>query len=340
MKRKTDLNPNQTHTNTSKRPKQQLKTLNDMSAMMDTDEKQAEEMDIQNPLVYVKHLTFNYFEKKVLYDINLKVMPGQRCLVVGANGAGKSTLLRVLAGRHMPPSSCEFSVLGTRAPQDQIGGLAFLGNNWSRTVAFAASNVAYQCDMPVRDMMSKLQMDYPERRDMLVKLLGVDLNWRMHQVSDGQRRRVQIMLGLIKPFRVLLMDEITVDLDLVARQDLLNFLKSECETRGACILYATHIFDGLDDWTTHVMYLKAGKTYGVRKLSEFDGWSARKNAGEHNPLLRTVEARMRAERKEEQNFEEAEMLVHEKAHKAMGPQGGFASGRASMFAAGRMDAYR
>ena len=40
------------------------------------------------------------------------------------------------------------------------------------------------------------------------------------------------------------------------------------------------------------------------------------------------------------NFEEAEMLVHEKAHKAMGPQGGFASGRASMFAAGRMDAYR
>lgn len=289
--------------------------------------KQKTEETSTEELVHVKNLTFNYFEKKVLFDINLGLKPGQRCLVVGSNGAGKSTLLRVLAGRHMVPHSCEFHVLGTRAPQDQIGGLAFLGNNWSRTVAFAASNVAYQCDIPVRDMMSKLQRDYPERRDMLVKLLGVDLDWRMHQVSDGQRRRVQIMLGLIKPFRVLLMDEITVDLDLVARQDLLNFLVSECETRGACILYATHIFDGLDDWTTHVMYLKAGRSEGVVPLAKFEDWSQRKSSGEHNPLLRSVEKKMRAQRAEEQHFEPAELKAKETKSSILGPQGGFASGR-------------
>ena len=292
-----------------------------------TAKKQKMDTEESQELVHVKNLTFNYFEKKVLYDVSLDLLPGQRCLVVGANGAGKSTLLRVLAGRHMPPMSCEFHVLGTRAPQDQIGGLAFLGNNWSRTVAFAASNVAYQCDIPVRDMMSKLQRDYPERRDMLVKLLGVDLDWRMHQVSDGQRRRVQIMLGLIKPFRVLLMDEITVDLDLVARQDLLNFLVSECETRGACILYATHIFDGLDDWTTHVMYLKAGRTDGVKKIEDFEDWQERKDRGQHNPLLRSVEKKMRAQRAEEQNFEPAELKAKETKSSILGPQGGFASGR-------------
>lgn len=293
----------------------------------ETKKQKIEDTNNVENLVHVKNLTFNYFDKKVLFDINLNLQPGQRCLVVGSNGAGKSTLLRVLAGRHMPPHNCEFSVLGSRAPQDQIGGLAFLGNNWSRTVAFAASNVAYQCDIPVRDMMSKLQRDYPERRDMLVKLLGVDLDWRMHQVSDGQRRRVQIMLGLIKPFRVLLMDEITVDLDLVARQDLLNFLVSECETRGACILYATHIFDGLDDWTTHVMYLKAGRTQGVKPLSNFEDWSQRKTRGEHNPLLRSVEKRMRAERTEENHFEPAELKAKQTASSKFGPQGGFASGR-------------
>lgn len=278
-------------------------------------------------LIHVKNLTFNFFDKKVLFDINLNLQPGQRCLVVGSNGAGKSTLLRVLAGKHMVPHSCEFSVLGSRAPQDQINGLAFLGNNWSRTVAFAASNVAYQCDIPVKDMMSKLQKDYPERRNMLVKLLNIDLNWRMHQVSDGQRRRVQIMLGLIKPFRVLLMDEITVDLDVVARQDLLTFLISECETRGACILYATHIFDGLDDWTTDVMYLKAGKTQGIKKLVNFEDWEQRKIDGQHNPLLRAVENRMRTERLNETIFEPAEMTAKQKSNSKFGPQGGFASGR-------------
>jgi CCR4-NOT complex subunit CAF16 len=53
--------------------------------------------------------------------------------------------------------------------------------------------------------------------------------------------------------QVLLLDEITVDLDVLARADLLTFLVSECEERGATIIYATHIFDGLDKWATHIV---------------------------------------------------------------------------------------
>ena len=127
----------------------------------------------------------------------------------------------------MVKANCLFSVLGSRAPQDQINGLAYLGNSWSRTVAFAGNNVAYQCDIKVREMMTKLQEKNKERRDYLVNLLGINLDWKMHQVSDGQRKRVQIMLGLLNPFKLLLMDEITVDLDIIARQDLLRFLKKE-----------------------------------------------------------------------------------------------------------------
>jgi CCR4-NOT complex subunit CAF16 len=66
--------------------------------------------------------------------------------------------------------------------------------------------------------------------------IGVDPNWRMHQVSDGQRRRVQIFLGLIRPFKILLMDEVTVSLDVIVRQDLLRWLKRESETRGNSFL--------------------------------------------------------------------------------------------------------
>ena len=54
--------------------------------------------------------------------------------------------------------------------------------------------------------------------------MDVDINWHMHQVSDGQRRRVQIVLGLLQPWDVLLLDEVTVDLDVVVRANLLNFL--------------------------------------------------------------------------------------------------------------------
>lgn len=42
----------------------------------------------------------------------------------------------------------------------------------------------------------------PVRREKLVELLDIDLQWRMHKVSDGQRRRVQICMGLLHPFQV------------------------------------------------------------------------------------------------------------------------------------------
>ncbi len=58
---------------------------------------------------------------------------------------------------------------------------------------------------------------------------------------------------------MLLLDEITVDLDVVARMRLLEFFRLECEERGATILYATHIFDGLEGWVTHVAYLEDGQ---------------------------------------------------------------------------------
>jgi CCR4-NOT complex subunit CAF16 len=56
---------------------------------------------------------------------------------------------------------------------------------------------------------------------------------------------VQILLGLLRPASLLLLDEITTDLDLLARIDLLSFLAEECRERGTTILYATHIFDAL-----------------------------------------------------------------------------------------------
>ena len=70
---------------------------------------------------------------------------------------------------------------------------SYLDTDWGmRTVAFAGYGCPLQADIPVFGMMQKLQEEYPQRRDELLELLGVDLKWRMHQVSDGQRRRVQV----------------------------------------------------------------------------------------------------------------------------------------------------
>ena len=120
---------------------------------------------------------------------------------------------------------------------------------------------------------------YKERRDLLLDLLDVDLDWHMHNISDGERRRIQLCMGLMAPWDILLLDEVTVDLDVLVRHELLKFLKRDSEARSATIICesphsppcslqfkyltrntpdATHIFDGLNDFPTHVAHLRLG----------------------------------------------------------------------------------
>ncbi|KAJ9179672.1 hypothetical protein P3X46_008015 [Hevea brasiliensis] len=101
----------------------------------------------------------------------------------------------------------------------------------------------------------------------------------MHKVFDGQQRSVQICRGLLKPFKVLLCNEITVDLDV-------------SEERGATITYATHIFDGLEEWPTHIMYAAHGKLQLSMPMTKHH-----KNS--YLSLMKTVESWQRKERDEE-----------------------------------------
>lgn len=51
---------------------------------------------------------------------------------------------------------------------------------------------------------------HKERRDRLLDILDVDLDWHMHAISDGERRRVQLCFGLMVPWDVLLLDEVNI----------------------------------------------------------------------------------------------------------------------------------
>nr|CCA30121.1 hypothetical protein NCLIV_070110 [Neospora caninum Liverpool]CEL71367.1 TPA: hypothetical protein BN1204_070110 [Neospora caninum Liverpool] len=102
----------------------------------------------------------------------------------------------------------------------------------------------------------------------LVTLLGVDMRWRVARISDGERRRCQLLAALCEPRKVYILDEATSDLDLVSREGLLRLLLHESSHRGATVLYSTHIFDGLDEWATHLLYMRKGRVHLYKPLSE------------------------------------------------------------------------
>jgi CCR4-NOT complex subunit CAF16 len=205
-------------------------------------------------------------------------------LLIGENGCGKSTLLRVLAGKCMVPDGC-VAVLGRSSFHDTAltsdGVLAFVGGSWQKEVAFAGYNVPLQGDFQAARMLDSVPC-HPARREAVYKALDIDPTWRMHTVSDGQRRRVQLAYGLLRPYTLLLLDEVTVDLDVLGRQEFTDFVKHDCTSRGAVAVYATHIFDGLAGWATHIAFLEQGALTlcnahdvvppGKRLLPVFEAW--------------------------------------------------------------------
>lgn len=251
--------------------------------------------------VVVRSLKFGFpTSGPIIEDFSLTLPRGSRCLLCGANGAGKTTLLQVLAGKYMVGQDV-VRILGRPAFHDiqlvSSGDLSYLGPQWRRDIAFAGNNVAMQGDISAGSMIFNVEGVDPARRAHLISLLDIDLEWRLNKVSDGQRRRVQIAMGLLKPYQVLLLDEITVDMDVVGRLDLLEFFKQECAERGATIIYATHIFDGMESWPTHMSYVEDGKmvTGGtVASISEL-------NQG--RKLLHVVEAWLRAEKEKRRQAE-------------------------------------
>merc|ERR1719272_676985 len=135
--------------------------------------------------------------------------------------------------------------------------------------------------------MTKGLIETP-RCQYLAEVLQVDFNWKINEISDGMRRRCQLLENLAPPKAVYFMDEITSDLDLFAREGVLSFLVAESEIRGATIVYCTHIFDHLEGWATHMLHMSEGSVVRACGLGEIQDYNKLIADGNPTPLYSLV----------------------------------------------------
>jgi ABC-2 type transport system ATP-binding protein len=183
-------------------------------------------------------LAKTYGDLTALEPLDLVVPEGQRVVIVGHNGSGKTTLLRMSAGL-LDPSAGEVRVVGAAA-----------GTLEARAaVSYLSDNPVLYDDLSVLEHLEYVcrlhnAEDWEERGVGLLAEMGLseradDLPSRF---SRGLRQKTAIVLGLIRPFSVLLVDEPFVGLDPPGRAAFIDLLADANES-GATVIVATHQLD-------------------------------------------------------------------------------------------------
>jgi ABC-type multidrug transport system ATPase subunit len=189
------------------------------------------------PAITVSDLKKTYEGSPVLDGVSFEVERGEVFALLGPNGAGKSTTIEIIEG-HRRRSGGEVSVLGVdpetggRSHRDRIG------------IVLQDSGIEDQ--LTVREAIDIYASAYSRPRSTQELLEMVDLDAkadaRVKTLSGGQRRRIDLALGIVGNPDVLFLDEPTTGFDPAARRnswDLIDGLRSQ----GTTILLTTHYMD-------------------------------------------------------------------------------------------------
>lgn len=191
--------------------------------------------------IIAERLTKTYDELAALSDFSFTARAGELIALVGHNGSGKSTFLRLAAGL-LEPTDGQVRISG--APAGSLDARAEL--------SFIPDEPVLYDDLSVREHVEYIGRlhgydEWPDRADDLIDALGLtaradDLPSRF---SRGLRQKTSLVLGLVRPFSVLAIDEPFVGLD-PAGQNALTELLIETAAAGACVIVATHQLEFLE----------------------------------------------------------------------------------------------
>ncbi len=215
--------------------------------------------------IQVKGLLKNYPNKVAVAGIDLEVKSGEIFALLGPNGAGKTTTVEILEG-YRKRDGGEVRVLG-----EDPGDLGKRSSIWRNQIGIVLQSTKDAEDLSVEEVVTHFANYYSNHRNPLQVIEEVGLlekkNARVETLSGGQRRRLDVALGIIGNPEILFLDEPTTGFDPEARRqfwELIRKLKSE----GTTILLTTHYLDEAEALADRVAVINNGKIIEVSTPAE------------------------------------------------------------------------
>ncbi len=224
-----------------------------MGTLPETDPHRPTTTDDHAAAISVRDLRRTYGDLAAVDGLSFEVREGECFCVLGPNGAGKTTTVEILEG-HRERTSGDVSVLGFD-PRD--GGRAF-----RERIGIVLQEAGVDDEFSVRELVTLYRGMYPRRRDVdeLIELVGLaeKADARVRTLSGGQRRRLDLALGLVGDPDLLFLDEPTTGFDPSARRRAWE-LVDDLKALGKTILLTTHYMDEAQHLADRVAVIAKGR---------------------------------------------------------------------------------
>ncbi|RVW02437.1 ABC transporter ATP-binding protein [Rhodococcus spongiicola] len=210
----------------------------------------------------VDGLRMRYGDNDVLLDVTFQARRGEVLVMLGPNGAGKTTTVEILEG-FRNRSAGRVAVLGVD-PQDG-------DEHWRARVGVVLQSWRDHAKWRVRDLLTHLAAFYrpysadddqhPWDTDELIDLVGLteQAGAKIATLSGGQRRRLDVAIGIVGRPKVLFMDEPTAGFDPAARRDFHDLVHRLADLEDTTVLLTTHDLDEAEKIADRILILAGGR---------------------------------------------------------------------------------
>jgi ABC-2 type transport system ATP-binding protein len=219
--------------------------------------------------VRVRGLVKRYPDKVAVAGVDLDIFRGEVFALLGPNGAGKTTTVEVLEGYRRADEG-EISVLGV----DPGHG----NRQWRSRLGIVAQTSRDEAELSVAELVNHYAGYYPNPRDPdeVIASVGLDekRKTRTRKLSGGQRRRLDVALGVIGSPELLFLDEPTTGFDPEARRQFWTLIEN-LRTEGTTILLTTHYLDEAEHLADRVGVIADGRMLEIATPETLGGRGAR-----------------------------------------------------------------
>ncbi len=212
-------------------------------------------------MIFLKNVTKKYGNTVALNQLSLQIKKGIIFGLLGINGAGKSTILSILNGlSDFDEGYIEVFGLNLKKEKSKIKEIS----------SFIPQNLAFYEKLTVKenlDFFSKIQKSSKENYEKAIQIndLSNILNQTADTLSGGQKRRLNIAIGLLNNPRIIYFDEPTVGVDPKSRNEILDSIK-QYKKMGITVVYTSHYMNEIEKICDEVAIIDQGKIIKQDKL--------------------------------------------------------------------------